>query len=46
MTQEPSISAASKRQNKREDKKASAYPTNKIDDKKLYDKSKNIENFN
>lgn len=40
VAQEPSISAASKRQTKREDKKANAMP---INDKKLNEKVKKVE---
>jgi hypothetical protein len=40
VAQEPSVSAASKRQTKREDKKANAMP---INDKKLNEKVKKVE---
>lgn len=44
--QEPSVSAASKRQSKRDDKKSNNYPLNKADDSKNNEKSKHIENIN
>lgn len=44
VAQEPSVSAASKRQTKRDDKKVNAMPNNKTDDKKANEKPKNVEN--
>jgi len=44
VAQEPSVSAASKRQSKRDDKKVNAMAINKNDDKKTIEKVKKMVN--